>query len=319
MEKPENRVFVMAVLLILMVYELHSQIEVSQAPLITILPYHKTKFETEFYGMVFEGEIGNLIDNSVFYKGAFEKPLLFMMRDIAQNIGPDTIYFDVGANVGQHSLFMSKYAKVVHAFEPYPPVISRFKRLMAINSINNVVLHELGLGDSNQILPFYAPDESNHGLGGFVKTESNDNDKPSLQLRIVTADEVLGQLQLSRMDIVKIDIEGYEKLAIKGMRNSLEKFRPILVLEVSTTLPMSYHSKSELLSSLPSNYEIDELLLIDEITGDYRLRKFPGEFSTSRSEELPYYYNIVVYPSEKAGLLPEIPSSLDSPLSTGGR
>jgi FkbM family methyltransferase len=52
-------------------------------------------------------------------------------------------FIDIGANTGQHSMFMSRYATEVHAFEPWEPVLKRFHRMVANNHINNIVIHRL--------------------------------------------------------------------------------------------------------------------------------------------------------------------------------
>lgn len=51
----------------------------------------------------------------------YEKASLLYLRDLLHDRGGE-VFIDIGANVGQHTLFMSKYARVVHAFEPWDVV-----------------------------------------------------------------------------------------------------------------------------------------------------------------------------------------------------
>ena len=90
-------------------------------------------FDIEFFGLRYRGRTDNLIDRQILQFGAFEKPMLYYSRDVAAALGSDGSYVDVGANVGQYSLFMSKYVRRVHSFEPYPPVLERFRDLVALS------------------------------------------------------------------------------------------------------------------------------------------------------------------------------------------
>jgi len=54
------------------------------------------------------------------------------------------VFLDIGANTGQHSLFMSRHAKEIHAFEPWAPVLIKLRRHIEINRLKNVVVHPSG-------------------------------------------------------------------------------------------------------------------------------------------------------------------------------
>ena len=80
---------------------------------------------------------------------------------------PRPVFIDVGANVGQHSLFMAAHGAQVHAFEPFALVRDQLQRQIEENQLDNITLHPLGLGNDNTRLPFYAPTGSNAGIGSF--------------------------------------------------------------------------------------------------------------------------------------------------------
>ena len=127
-------------------------------------------FTADLFGMRYEGNTGNYIDRGILYFGAYEKPLLFLMRDIMKSAYANQgVFIDVGANTGQHSLFMSHYSKEVHAFEPYEPVLKRFRRMVEINDVPNIVIYSVGLGNAHAKMPFHKPPDSNLGTGSFVK------------------------------------------------------------------------------------------------------------------------------------------------------
>jgi hypothetical protein len=95
------------------------------------------EFITDFYGFRYRGLSGNYIDAHILYFGAYEKPLLYWLRDTAALLqDEDLVFLDIGANTGQHSLFMSRLVAEVHSFEPYPPVLERLNHTVKLNSLN---------------------------------------------------------------------------------------------------------------------------------------------------------------------------------------
>jgi len=139
---------------------------------------------------------------------------------------------DIGANTGQHSLFMSRYAKEIHAFEPWEPVIKRFRRMVEHNHIKNIVIHPFGLGDENSKEPFFRPPDINLGMGSFVEGfQENNSYEGELEIRI--GDEALQKAGVMSVSLIKMDIEGYEKPALKGLRRTLQRHRPIVEFELS--------------------------------------------------------------------------------------
>lgn len=97
-------------------------------------------FEIDFFGKRYPGDFSIFIDWSVYYFGAYSIGELLMMRDqLADRAEP--VVFDVGANIGHHSLFYSTIASHVHAFEPYGQVAKKLTEKIAVNGLENVTLH----------------------------------------------------------------------------------------------------------------------------------------------------------------------------------
>jgi FkbM family methyltransferase len=259
--------------------------------------YKPIDFRVDFFGMIYEGRSGNILDDRILYYGAQEKYVLFFLKDVAEVLGPDEVVFlDVGANVGQHSLFMSKYAKQVHAFEPYPPVLERFRKLVAINHINNIFIHPVGLGNRDAQIPFFEPPDKNLGAGSFIDRERTKNKNKSLP--IVVGDKWLNKIVTSRVDIIKLDIEGYEKLALLGLRQTLEKNRPIIVMELNLGLDDSFQSMDDFYKTFPPHYEFLYFCVAQRYTGHYELCQY--DRLNFAKKEMHY---IVVYPIEKKSFI----------------
>src|SRR5690606_2989776 len=106
----------------------------------------------------------------------------------------------VGANTGQHAMFLSKFVKAVYAFEPYPPVLVRLNRHVSINEIKNITVFPVGLGSANEEVPFFEPEGHNMGTGSFVKGSFfRNSSEPTLSLKIVVGDDVLQEAGVDKV------------------------------------------------------------------------------------------------------------------------
>jgi FkbM family methyltransferase len=206
-------------------------------------------FRTDLFGMVYEGRAnaGNLVDDTILKHGSYETYVLFFLRDTMVRLNPDNgVFLDVGANSGQHSLFMSRYSKAVHAFEPFPAVLARFRRMLEINNITNVSVHPVGLGREAARLPFDVVEAS--------FSPWTHRDKASMmELEIVAGDTALARAGVVRVDLIKMDIEGYEKPALLGLAGTLRRDRPVVVFEltIDPKRPELFSSEAELREVFP--------------------------------------------------------------------
>ena len=238
-------------------------------------------FETDFFGLRYEGNLRDGIEFALYYYGAFEKPLLFFMRDSLQALNnahsssvsgqasnassissnskssnPISCYCDIGANIGQHALFMSNHADRVHAFEPFDVVRNRLTHHIELNGISNITVHGVGLGEATAELDFYAPTGSNRGIGSFLPASADKGNVQIGKLQVVQGDEYFAAQNITDLKLMKIDVEGLEKAVLRGLEQTLEKFRPIVVCELTYGEPDSFTCLDELRATLPKDYEI---------------------------------------------------------------
>ena len=216
-------------------------------------------FSKDFYGLKYKGNLNNNIDANVFFYGAFEKPLLFFLRDTLNALiteTPKAIFMDIGANVGHHSIFLSKFASQVLAFEPYPKVNMQFKQQIAHNNISNIQIFETGLSDRRETLNYYAPTGNNEGIGSFDESSIGKGNTSYGKLELQEGDQVIESDSWKDIKLIKIDVEGFEKKVIKGLRRTIEEERPVIVCEITYGQQLSFVSIEELSSYLPQNYEI---------------------------------------------------------------
>lgn len=212
-------------------------------------------FEIKFFGFVYQGNLNCYIDWSVYFFGAYEKNELFMLRDLLKGI-QNPVFLDIGANIGHHSLFMSQYCGQILAIEPYELVRKQLELKIKTNQIQNIQVHPLGLGQADAELDFYAPKGSNTGTGSFVATHDTENNALFGKLKIVDADEYIFKQSLKKINLIKMDVEGFEKNVLTGMKATLEKYRPILFMEFSADTQQTFQNELEMMSLLPTNYAV---------------------------------------------------------------
>ena len=247
-------------------------------------------FTVDFFGMQYTGHSRNYIEKHVLVYGAFEKYILFFLRDVMKSLNPEAgVFVDVGANTGQHSLFMSKHAGTVHAIEPYDGVLQPFREMIEGNAIDNIVVHPVGLGDEPGTVPFFEPPENNKGTGSFVEGFKTSN-KYLTELKIVTGDSIFSGAEPVAVDVMKIDIEGYEKPALVGLTDTLLASRPLVVMEITIDagLPIAFQSEEELRAAFPPDYEFYffNKLKSHPVQGRYVLEPFAFDFGSKRQEDL---------------------------------
>ncbi len=218
-------------------------------------------FAKDFFGLKYQGNLNNSVEFTLFYLGAFEKPLLFFLRDTLKNIreaSPESkhSFFDIGANIGQHSLFMSLHADQVHSFEPYSVVSQKLERHIELNGIENIQLHKVGLSNQAEELDFFAPTGRNQGIGSFDAGTVSKGNKNLGKLALVRGDTYLAENALQDISLLKVDVEGFEKNVVEGLQETLAKTRPIVVIEVTYGNSLSFSSLSELTAALPNDYSL---------------------------------------------------------------
>lgn len=138
-------------------------------------------------------------------------------------------FADIGANVGYFSLLTAVVRRAqVQAFEPNPPIADLLEKSVAMNALaGQVKLNRLAVGDRVGGLPFRLH-ETNTGHSRLAAAgEAGDIEVP-----VVVWDEWWPQgPEEPRIHCVKMDIEGAELLALRGMRAFLLRQKPALVVE----------------------------------------------------------------------------------------
>jgi FkbM family methyltransferase len=161
-------------------------------------------------------------------EGVFERLQLESLIALLGRITGDTTQtmtvLDVGANIGNHALFFSRYFSRVVAFEPHPVTY----QLLAFNAQfrPNITTHNFGLGDKAQTLELHE-DALNAGASSAIhgaQTSSHD-----IPMQVKRLDDVCRDL--GPVDLVKIDVEGMEHGVLLGGAALIEAQKPVIVFE----------------------------------------------------------------------------------------
>ncbi len=151
---------------------------------------------------------------------------------------PEMNFIDIGANQGEFSLFAASKLNKGKVFS-FEPVSKQFKSLVfnkELNNFNNIQPFNFGLSDIKGELPIYTSNNTNlhhgnhEGLSTLYKTDERNVLEDTVQLEVF---DNLFYDKLERLDFIKIDIEGAELFALKGMTKTILKFKPEILIEIN--------------------------------------------------------------------------------------
>jgi FkbM family methyltransferase len=148
---------------------------------------------------------------NIFADGIYEPETSAM---IIQRLPRQGIFMDIGANIGSISLPVAKHDKVmkVICIEASPFVFPYLVENVRENGLDNCILVNKAVSDSdNEQLDFYSPKEF-YGQGSMGKERNADFEI----VNTITIDSLVTELNIPTVDVIKIDIEGYEYFAFKG-------------------------------------------------------------------------------------------------------
>ncbi len=120
----------------------------------------------DFFGYRYRGNLAHAIDWYVFMFGCYARHELDLLETLTvakHKAGESIALYDVGANAGNHTLYMARFADQVLAFEPFPGVRCLIEDKIAINHLQNVSLFPVALGDKDGVVPYRQGDGRNTG------------------------------------------------------------------------------------------------------------------------------------------------------------
>lgn len=182
-------------------------------------------------GMTFELDLGELIDVGIFLE-QYERDVVALIERLAR---PGHTVLDIGANIGAHTL---RFAKLVgreghvYAFEPMDYAFGKLTRNLALNATGNTRAARLALSDSN------ASNQEVHYRSSWASTGERTLETSRVDFRRL--DDWCDEHGVTRVDLIKMDVDGHEMQALSGGIRLLERSRPPLLMEAG-----AWHFKSD--------------------------------------------------------------------------
>ena len=210
-----------------------SNIEKKISMLDNIWQINDVKFFVPYYPVDFIQR--NVVNNNSF----FESDIL---EKLETYIPQNSIILDIGANIGNHSLYWSTISKKnvskIYAFEPVYDTFMILSRNIKINNLENkVIIHNVGLSDIESCAKISSYSRENIGSTRLV------SDSGSIQLQKL--DNI--HIPEEHIDFIKIDVEGMEINCIEGAINTIKKFKPLIFIEI---MPENLKTINKILSEL---------------------------------------------------------------------
>jgi FkbM family methyltransferase len=182
-------------------------------------------------GSVMRCDFSDFVQRQIYFGGLFEPIESYLFLKM---IAPGMTVFDVGANCGQYTLLAARAVGAggsVHSFEPIAGTFTILEEHVRLNRYGNVTLNQAALWSEATTLSL--GNESAQAQSGRWSAGSAAIDRSAVKVRAIRFDDYVREHQISRIDLIKMDIEGAEPFMMQGARESLARFRPALLMEMN--------------------------------------------------------------------------------------
>jgi FkbM family methyltransferase len=182
--------------------------------------------------------------NPAYSLGTNEPPV---QQILAQNLQAGDVLYDIGANVGFFTILGAKLVGStghVYAFEPVPENAAAVHHNASLNNLTQVtVLHRAVSdrdGSGELLLAYYS---------GGSALSTVDTPPPDLKgiidVGVVTVDSLVGRQAILPPTVVKIDVEGAEINVLRGMSQTMNEHKPLIIYEIDDEDEASFNQKQE--------------------------------------------------------------------------
>jgi FkbM family methyltransferase len=195
------------------------------------------------------------MQSQIFWYGYYNRDIVMVLRKFLKS---GMVVIDVGANVGEISLIAAKLvgrSGCVYAFEPQLTVADKLECNIRLNGFSQVTIQKIGLSDKREVREIYCASSKfkdgskNEGLATLYPSEERETVVGIIEL--VTLDDFCQSHEISKLDLIKIDIEGSELPVLRGAMGVLRKYMPYIIIEVQQeTASKAGYNASDILSLL---------------------------------------------------------------------
>ena len=187
-------------------------------------------------GILWQLDLREAIDFSIYLTGSFQHSVV---RQCVKHISSDAVVLDIGANRGSMSIQIAKFRSdcEIYSIEPVDEMIRKFEMLIHDNPnlSKRIHLQQVFLGSENKVGIGQKPPALDASWNLFDKSRSNPHTGAtaltSSQSTFETLDGFVARHNLGRIDLVKLDVDGYELGVLLGGKKTFAILRPVVVSE----------------------------------------------------------------------------------------
>jgi FkbM family methyltransferase len=200
---------------------------------------------------------------------------------ICRLVKQGAVCFDIGAHIGYYSLLLAAAVGAegqVFSYEPVPQTFSLLSRNVSRNFARNVTTNQSALGDFEGNVQMACGGELPLGW-------SRVREHGALEVPCTTIDAEVSRLRLTRVDFIKIDVEGYEPHVLEGSKNTIARLRPAVMFEVNASALNEHGAAPSRISDMLTSHGYE--IFITQKRKLRRIRQFPEERSFYNAFALP--------------------------------
>jgi FkbM family methyltransferase len=153
-------------------------------------------------------------------KGYYEQDL---QRCLHFFLNGKSVFFDIGGHAGYISLLASRYCKSVYTFEPEPSNYSFIQQIIRLNNITNVDAIASAVGRQPGILKLEK---------GLSSSMGKISEKGTIEVSVTSVDDFVKKKGIEKIDLIKIDVEGFGAEVLTGMADAIKKWNPVIFYEL---------------------------------------------------------------------------------------
>jgi FkbM family methyltransferase len=203
----------------------------------------------------------------------------FLVHISKHHLLEDATIFDVGANIGVTAALLATASPRgrLFAFEPGARTYPYLLATIEANKLANCHTEQIGLGTSSGEVDFLS--DARSGAFSHMALDGVSLGGSNGRVKIKTVDEVVSELKLTRLDLIKIDVEGFELDVLQGAQSTLARLMPQVFLEFNVFTLIAYggqnprHVLERLKRTFPHVYCFDGGVL-HEITNEASVLAF---------------------------------------------